>query len=136
MTNERFVEEENLTTGNHVNSTQSLKRKIRNLRFAVVCLILCCIMMLGNVRLEHQISTQQEKEVCLMAVVVDLLEDRLFLLYGKFPEELGFGELRDAWIDDPCKETLEPYYNALEDFFKDIEGNEGTPLIPGEMIKT
>ena len=98
MTEERIVEQEIFATGDHDISTATLKARNRTLKVVVVCLILCCIMMVGILHTQYQISEQQEKEICLMAAIVDLWEDRLFLLYGKFPEEVGFGELRDAWI--------------------------------------
>lgn len=134
MTEERIVEQEIFATGDHDISTATLKARNRTLKVVVVCLILCCIMMVGILHTQYQISEQQEKELCLMAAIVDLWEDRLFLLYGKFPEEVGFGELKDAWIDNPCYDTLSPYYNALKEFFEAQEGDGDTPIFTGEMI--
>ena len=111
--NENAIED-NQPEEKSCNETKTMKQ-------IVLALLLILAMLLGCFYIQHQIYEQETQEAYLMSVIVNLLEDRLLLEYGVLPRHVGLGDLRDAWIDNPCYETIKPYYQALDKLLNEFE---------------
>lgn len=98
--------------------------EMKTMKQIVLGLLLIIAMLLGCFYMQHQIYEQETQEAYLMSVVVNLLEDRLLLEYGVLPRHVGLGNLRSAWIDNPCYETIKPYYQALDKLLNELENGK------------
>lgn len=83
--------------------------------FIIVMLVIMLIMNAIQVYQYKEYGKALEKEAYLISVSINLMEDNLLFKYGVLPEDIGFEELRSAWISNPCYETSMAYYNALQD---------------------
>lgn len=63
------------------------------------------------------------EEAYVVSVSINLLEDSLLFNYGIFPEEIGLGDLREAWISNPCYDTAMNYYQSLFEVYEHFEEN-------------
>ena len=100
-----------------------LKKGIPLNQFVMVILIISVVMMGIYIFQMHQYTQVIEDHAYTLSSGIMVYEDSLLIRYGVFPEEVGLGPYRDAWIDCPCLETALDYYNALSDYFEFLDGN-------------
>lgn len=77
-------------------------------------LLIMLVMNVIEVHQYKQYSAAVEQEAYVLSVSINLLEDTLLFNYRVLPQDIGFEELRSAWISNPCYETAMPYYEALK----------------------
>lgn len=98
--------------------------------FIIGMLAIMLVMTALEIHQYKQYSEAVEQQAYVLSVSINLLEDTLLFNYQVLPEDIGFEDLRSAWIDNPCYETAMPYYEALKtalDYFEN--GSESTPTL-------
>lgn len=76
----------------------------------------------------RQYAKTLEQQAYVISTAILLYEENLVYGYGVLPEDVGLGDFREAWIDDPCYDTAFAYYEALQDLFEYFE-NDSPPHI-------
>lgn len=110
------------------------KRTIPWHSFIIVMLVITLIMSSIQAYQYKEYGKALAKEAYVISVSINLMEDNLMFKYGVLPEDIGFEELRSAWIENPCHETSMAYYNALKDALDYFE-QEQTPSKTNNLIK-
>lgn len=87
---------------------------------AVLIIIMAAILLYQH----HEYHEVVEHQAYVVSTAINVLEDRLLLKYGYLPKDVGLGELREAWINNPCYETSYSYYESLSDVLDYLD--EGT----------
>ena len=104
--------------------TSFWKRTIPWHSFIIAMLVITLIMTSTLAYQYREYGKSLEKEAYVISVSINLMEDNLMFKYGVLPEDIGFEELRSAWIENPCHETSMAYYNALKDALDYFEQNK------------
>lgn len=85
-----------------------------NSKHVVVFLLIIIAFMavhMGQLKQKYEL---EKEEAYVLSVLINAQEDHLRLKYGAEPEDVGLGELRDAWAYNPNKETAQTYSDALQ----------------------
>ena len=92
--------------------------------YLLIIVMMATLLITNAVQLKQykQYSETLEKQAHLLSVSINLLEDNLLFTYKVLPQDIGFEDLRSAWIKNPCYETAKPYYDALKQTLDYIEG--------------
>lgn len=139
MTGEMKNVNEGLETTPEIEEIKNLRSQLKSTRWNFFFTALALILLIACMFQQKILADQTEKEAYLLSVVVTEYEDILLFKYGTTPNHIGLGEYRDAWINNPCYETIFPYYTKLsevvdmleEGIFPDEPTNDG---ITGEML--
>ena len=111
-----------------INQTESYepKHSHKGLPWYLLIIVFMATMLVMNaieIRQYKQYSEAVEKQAYVLSVSINLLEETLLFNHHVLPEDIGFEELRSAWISDPCYETAMPYYEALKAALEYFENN-------------
>ena len=128
MDEKNFANEGNL--GNQEDFGRMDKGVSLNSKHVVVFLLIIIAFMAVYMGQLKQKCDLEKKEAYVLSVLINAQEDHLRLKYGAEPEDVGLGELRDAWAYNPCKETAQAYSDALQMVIEIL--SEGGP---SELIK-
>lgn len=112
---------------NNSSSPNSYRKK--TVPWYLLIIVMMAIMLIMNAAQMHQYkqySETLEQQAYVLSVSINLLEDNLLFKYQVLPQDIGFEDLRSAWIDNPCYETAKPYYDALKQALDYIEGTSET----------
>ena len=115
---------------NSDNARPSSRKGVPLYLLIIAMMAIMLIMNAIEIRQYKQYSEAVEQQAYVLSVSINLLEDTLLFNYHVLPEDIGFEDLRSAWIDNPCYETAMPYYEALKtalDYFEN--GSESTPTL-------
>ncbi len=77
----------------------------------LLIIIVFMAMYMGQLKQKYEL---EKEEAYVLSVLINAQEDHLRLKFGATPEDVGLGELRDAWAYRPCKETAQAYSDALQ----------------------
>ncbi len=129
-------DQQNFDQNDYENSTcpSFWKKTIPWHSFIIVMLVIMLIMTSIQVYQYREYGKALEKEAYVISVSINLMEDNLMFKYGVLPEDIGFKELRSAWIKNPCHETSMAYYNALKDALDYFEQDK-MPTPTSEPLK-
>ena len=111
-----------------INQTESYEPKHSHKGFPwyLLIIVFMATMLVMNaieIRQYKQYSEAVEKQAYVLSVSINLLEETLLFNHHVLPEDIGFEELRSAWVSDPCYETSMPYYEALKAALEYFENN-------------
>ena len=105
--------------------TPSIKKGMPLSLLIIAMLLIMLAMNAIEMHQYKQYSEVVEHEAYVLSVSINLLEDNLLFNYGLLPEDLGFGELREAWLSNACYETAMSYYEALREAWEYFEDDTG-----------
>lgn len=100
---------------------KNLQAQIKSYRWNLFFTALVLVLLLACMFQQRLLADQTEKEAYLLSVVVTEYEDILLYKYGTTPNHIGLGEYRDAWISNPCHETIFSYYTKLSEVVEMLE---------------
>lgn len=112
---------------NNSGSANSYRKK--SIPWYLLIIIMMATMLVMNavqMRQYKQYSETIEQQAYVLSVSINLLEENLLFKYQVLPQDIGFEELRSAWINNPSYETAKPYYDALKQALDYIEGTSET----------
>lgn len=115
------------TAPNNSGNSNSYRKK--TVPWYLLIIIMMAIMLITNaaqMRQYKQYADTLEQQAYVLSVSINLLEENLLFKYQVLPQDIGFEDLRSAWIDNPCYETAKPYYDALKQALDYIEGTSDT----------
>lgn len=101
----------------------SFKKRIPLDKFLLLMLIVITVFMALLMWQNNQKNELEKQEAYLVSMMINLQEDNLLLEYGFLPNEVGLGELRAAWISNPCYETAHAYNDALQALLDYLSGD-------------
>lgn len=117
----------NAPAPNNSGSASSYRKKIIPWYLLIIIMMSCMLIMNAlHMHQYKQYSETIEHQAYVLSVSINLLEDNLLFNYQVLPQDIGFEDLRSAWINDPCYETAKPYYDALKQALDYIEGTSET----------
>lgn len=102
------------------------------LTFFIIAMVISAFLAIGYLNQQKQLYELQTQEAYLISSLINSQEDSLLLKYKLFPEEVGLGELREAWKDNPCYKTSCAYSDALSKVLEYLEKGK-TPFVPTEL---
>ena len=111
----------------HPGNSSFRKKTISWHSLIVVMLAITLIMTSLQVYQYKEYGKALAKEAYVISVSINLMEDSLMFKYGVLPEDIGFEDLRSAWIENPCHETSTAYYNALKDALDYFDNGQKPP---------
>ena len=82
--------------------------------FTVGMILILLMMSFIQIYQYKQLGEALEQNAYTLSVSINLMEDNLLLKHGFFPKDIGFDDLRSAWISTPCYETAITYHDALQ----------------------
>lgn len=86
---------------------------------------------MGQLKQKYEL---EKEEAYVLSVLINAQENHLRLKYGAEPEDVGLGELRDAWAYNPNKETAQAYSDALQMVIDILSEDKPSELIKPEGI--
>lgn len=110
----------------------SLTSDRRFLTFFIIAMVICAFLAIGYLNQQKELYELQTHEAYLISSLIDSQENSLLLKYQLFPEQVGLGELRSAWKDNPCYETSHAYSDALSKVLEYLENGQ-TPFTPTDL---
>lgn len=99
----------------------------------VFLLIIIAFMAVYMGQLKQKYELEKE-EAYVLSVLINAQENHLRLKYGVEPEDVGLGELRDAWAYNPNQETAQAYSDALQMVIDILNEDKPSELIKPEGI--
>lgn len=113
---------------NDSGSANSYRKKTTIPWYSLIVLMMAIMFVMNAFQLRQykQYSAALEQQAYVISVSINLLEDNLLFKYQVLPQDIGFEDLRSAWIDNPCYETAKAYYDALREALEYIEGTSET----------
>ncbi len=100
--------------------------------FFVISMVVCFFMVGSYINQQKKLCELQIQEAYMTCSLIDAQEEHLLLKYQLLPEQVGLGELRNAWKDNPCYETSHAYSDALTLVIDALRKNE-TPFVPENL---
>ena len=104
----------------------SFGRRIPLDKFLVIMLTVITVFMALIMWQNNQKNELEKQEAYLVPVMINLQEENLLLEYGFLPSDVGLGEIRSAWVANPCYETAHVYSDALEAVLDYLSGDSKT----------
>lgn len=123
MSNEPVVEE---YEDSYEDDGNSFRRRIPLDKFLVIMLTVITVFMALIMWQNNQKNELEKQEAYLVSVMINLQEENLLLEYGFLPSDVGLGEIRSAWVENPCYETAHAYSDALEAVLDYLSGESKT----------
>lgn len=123
MCNEPVVEE---YEDSYEDDGNSFRRRIPLDKFLIVMFIMITVFMALLMWQNNQKNELEKQEAYLVSVMINLQEENLLLEYGFLPRDVGLGEIRSAWVENPCYETAHAYSDALEAVLDYLSGESKT----------
>lgn len=116
--------DKNLVAANEPdNMMQDNSGTVKTVSAKHVCIFLVVVILMMGVLMvqQYQHTKIKEEHAYASAALICLQEEHLLLKYGLIPSQVGLGDLRDAWIDNPCYETANTYTDALSEVIDKLE---------------
>lgn len=104
-----------------IEEIKSLRTQLKSYRWSFLVATLIIILLFACIFQQKILANQTEKEAYLLSVVVTEYEDVLLFKYSITPNQIGLGNYREAWINNPCYETILPYYTKLSEILELLE---------------
>ena len=123
MGNEPVVEE---YEDSYEDDGNSFRRRIQLDKFLIAMFIMITVFMALLMWQNNQKNKLEKKEAYLVSVMINLQEENLLLEYGFLPRDVGLGEIRSAWVENPCYETARAYSDALKVVLDYLSGESKT----------
>lgn len=123
MSNEPVVEE---YEDSYEDDGNSFRRRIPLDKFLIAMLIMITVFMALLMWQNNQKNELEKQEAYLVSVMINLQEENLLLEYGFLPRDVGLGEIRSAWVENPCYETAHTYSDALKAVLDYLSGESKT----------
>lgn len=121
---------ETVETTPEIEEIQYLKAKLRSTRLTLLLTTLIIFLFVACTFQQRALVEQTEKEAYLLSVVITEYEDILLLKYETTPYLIGLGDYREAWINNPCRETAFSYYTKISEAVEMLEKG----IFPDEPI--
>lgn len=103
------------------NEVLELKQRLKRAHWNILLTSLIIVFMLLCMFQQKNLAEKQQEEAYLVSLVVAEYEDILFFKYQLRPEHIGLEEYRNAWVNNPCDETIFPYYEKLAEIMELLE---------------
>lgn len=123
MGNEPVVEE---YEDSYEDDGNSFRRRIQLDKFLIAMFIMITVFMALLMWQNNQKNKLEKQEAYLISVMINLQEENLLLEYGFLPRDVGLGEIRSAWVENPCYETARAYSDALKVVLDYLSGESKT----------
>ena len=115
VSQESFLENEELL---------DLKKRLKSTRCHLFLALLIVAALIVCLFQQNSLAKVKEEEAYLLSLVVSEYEDILFFKYQILPEHIGLGEYKNAWTNNPCYDTIFPYYEKLSEAVNQLENGD------------
>ena len=100
---------------------QNLRKRLKSSHWNLFLVLLIVVSLAICMFQQNSLAKAKEKEAYLVSLVVTEYEDILLFKYQMLPEHIGLGEYREAWVNNPCYDTIFPYYEKLSEAVEQLE---------------
>lgn len=108
-----------MNTANDNRQQESELGKVK--KVCIVWVLFFVIVSLLITGLNYEVRKQEVKISYLEGALISEYETTLSLMYSAKAENIGLGNFRQEWIDNPCHKTAEKYIEALKQACDELE---------------